>query len=60
MIDQANNLYKEGKTQEAQELFDKVGAINKEMQGSAPTETAAPALEIPTAESADAAVLVKK
>ena len=64
MIDQANNLYKEGKTQEAQELFDKVGAMNKEMQGSAPvaapTETAAPALEIPTAESADAAVLVKK
>ena len=60
MIDQANNLYKEGKTQEAQELFDKVGTINKEMQGSAPTETAAPALEIPTAESADAAVLVKK
>lgn len=60
MIDQANNLYKEGKTQEAQELFDKVGAINKEMQGSAPTETAAPALEIPTAESSDAAVLVKK
>ena len=60
MIDQANSLYKEGKTQEAQELFDKVGAINKEMQGSAPTETAAPALEIPTAESADAAVLVKK
>ncbi|MBQ3511246.1 MAG: hypothetical protein IJA30_02985 [Bacilli bacterium] len=60
MIDQANNLYKEGKTQEAQELFDKVGAINKEMQDSVPTETAAPALEIPTAESADAAVLVKK
>ena len=30
------------------------------MQDSVPTETAAPALEIPTAESADAAVLVKK
>lgn len=64
MIDQANSLYKEGKTQEAQELFDKVGAINKEMQGTAAeaatTEASAPALEIPTADAADAAVLVKK
>lgn len=64
MIDQANSLYKEGKIQEAQELFDKVGAINKEMQGTAAeaatTEASAPALEIPTADAADAAVLVKK
>ena len=48
MIEQANSLYKEGKTQEAQEIFDKVGAINREMQA------------VPTTDSVDPAVLVKK
>lgn len=63
MIDQANNLYKEGKTQEAQELFAKVGAINKEMQGAASADAPAtdtPAVELPVVENSDAAVLVKK
>ena len=45
MIEQANALYKEGKTAEAQALFEKIGAMNKEAQ-AAPAE--------------DAAVLVKK
>lgn len=32
MLEQANNLYKEGRIQESQELYAKVGAINKELQ----------------------------
>lgn len=32
MMEQANTLYNEGKTQEAQALFDKVSAMNKELQ----------------------------
>ena len=50
MIEQANALYKEGKTAEAQALFEKIGAMNKETTG-----------EGATAEVADAAkVLVKQ
>ena len=32
MMDQANALYKEGKTQEAQDLYDKISAMNKKIQ----------------------------
>ena len=32
MIEQANELYKAGKALEAQELFNKVSAMNKELQ----------------------------
>lgn len=50
MIEQANALYKEGKTAEAQALFEKIGAMNKGTTG-----------EGATAEVADAAkVLVKQ
>lgn len=50
MIEQANVLYKEGKTAEAQALFEKIGAMNKGTTG-----------EGATAEVADAAkVLVKQ
>lgn len=34
MMEQANNLYKEGKTQEAQALFNQISAINQELQSS--------------------------
>lgn len=50
MIEQANALYKEGKTAEAQALFEKIGTMNKEAQGG---DTAGNTAE-------DAAVLVKK
>ena len=50
MIEQANALYKEGKTAEAQALFEKIGTMNKEAaSGDASSEVAE-----------DAAVLVKK
>ena len=50
MIEQANALYKEGKTAEAQVLFEKIGTMNKESSG-----------ENASAEVADAAkVLVKQ
>lgn len=52
MIEQANTLYKEGKTAEAQALFDKVGAMNKELQAG----ESAPA----TGVIEDAMVFVKK
>ena len=32
MMEQANALYKEGKTQEAQDLYDKISAMNKQIQ----------------------------
>jgi hypothetical protein len=32
MMDQANALYKDGKTQEAQDLYDKISAMNKQIQ----------------------------
>lgn len=34
MMEQANNLYKEGKTQEAQALFNQISVINQELQAS--------------------------
>lgn len=50
MIEQANALYKEGKTAEAQALFEKIGTMNKEAaSGDASSDVAE-----------DAAVLVKK
>ena len=49
MIEQANTLYKEGKVAEAQALFEKIGAMNKDNQGGSASEV-----------TEDAAVLVKK
>lgn len=50
MIEQANALYKEGKTAEAQALFEKIGSMNKETAGEGASSEVAE----------DAAVLVKK
>ena len=35
MMEQANALYKDGKTQEAQDLYDKISAMNKQIQEDA-------------------------
>lgn len=40
MMNQANTLYKEGKTQEAQEIYNKISDMNKAIQAPAATETA--------------------
>ena len=37
MIEQGNALYKEGKTEEAEAVFNQVGELNKEIQGTIPT-----------------------
>ena len=37
MIEQGNALYKEGKTEEAEAVFNQVGEMNKEIQGTIPT-----------------------
>ena len=50
MIEQANALYKEGKTAEAQALFEKIGTMNKEAASG----------DASSAVAEDAAVLVKK
>ena len=34
LMEQANILYKEGKTEEAQAIYDKVSEMNKGMQGN--------------------------
>lgn len=46
MIEQANALYKEGKTAEAQALFEKIGAMNKGTTGEGATVEVADAAKV--------------
>lgn len=46
MIEQANALYKEGKTAEAQALFEKIGAMNKESTGDGASAEVADAAKV--------------